>query len=67
MPRRSNRIRRENDASERINVEVAVTTPRHHQVGWPLAEHLVGDPIAFQPSVLRLGLHRSLRHERAHS
>jgi hypothetical protein len=50
------------------DVEVAVTTAGHHQVGWPMAEHLVGDPIAFQASVLRLGLHcRRLRHERANS
>ena len=43
------------------DVDLAEAAGGHHQVGWPLAQHLVGDPVAAQPRVLRLRLHRRLR------
>ena len=43
------------------HVDVAEASSGHHQVGWALPQHLVGDPVAPQPRVVRLRLHRCLR------
>ena len=43
------------------NVDVAEAGRGHHQIRWPLPDHLVGDPVPSQPGVLGLGLHRCLR------
>jgi hypothetical protein len=52
------------------DVDVAEAEGGHDQVGWPLAEHLVGDPVVAQSGVPRLRLHspssrsRPWRHSR---
>ena len=40
-----------------LQVDVAEGAHGQHQVGRPLPEHLVGDPVVAQPRVCRLGLH----------
>jgi hypothetical protein len=46
------------------DVDVAEAWQRHDEVGWPLAEHLVGDPVLAHARVLGLGLHHCLRRIR---
>lgn len=41
------------------DVDVAEAEEGHDQVGRPVANHLVGDPVSSQPRILRLGQHRS--------
>ena len=43
------------------NVDVAEAGCGHHQVRWPLPQHLVGDPVPSQLGIPGLGLHRCLR------
>ena len=44
---------------------MAVVPGGHHQIGWALTQHLVGDPVPSKPRVLRLRVHHCL-HGRTH-
>jgi hypothetical protein len=67
IPRRSNWINRENEASLRRNrgsgrvlphqVDVGEAPGGRHQVRWALPHHLVGDAVSAQPGIPGLRLH----------